>query len=79
MRKLHSRLVKLDSQIKEKVASLIKLAGRLDARIKKIEENSGSSQELAELKKARHDLEETLGKVRFEGTTPDYAREGQPR
>jgi len=79
MRKLHARLVRLDAQVKKKVKTLIGLAKQLDTRITKIEEESGSPEELARLKKARHDIEETLGKVRYEGLTPDYAREGQPR
>jgi len=79
MRKLHARLVRLDARIREKVKSLVKLAGEIDVRISKIEEESGSPEELARLRKARHDIEETLGKIRFEGITPDYAREGQPR
>jgi hypothetical protein len=79
MRKLHARLVELDARIREKVRSLVELAGKIDARITKIEQESGSPEELAKLRKARHDIEETLGKIRFEGITPDYAREGQPR
>jgi hypothetical protein len=79
MRKLHARLVELDARIREKVRSLVELAGKIDARITKIEQESGSPEELAKLRKARHDIGETLGKIRFEGITPDYAREGQPR
>jgi DNA transposition AAA+ family ATPase len=79
MRKLHARLINTDAALRDKVKSLISLRQEIDRRILKIEEDSGSPQELAELRKARHDLEETLGKVRFEGLTPDFAREAQPR
>lgn len=79
MRKLHGRLLKLDSDIREKIKSLISLGKRIDTRVREIEESSGSPEELAELRKAKHDIGETLGKIRFEGVTPDFAREGQPR
>ena len=79
MTKLEARLLIKDAEIKEAVKSLISLSKEMDRRITQIEEEEGSPQELAELKKQRHDIEETLGKKRFECIIPNFAREAQPR